>query len=79
MTALLDKLTWTAEEAAEVLGYPDAAAFRRAVNRKVFPGPVDTKAKPQRWSRFALEDALRPKAARRDDGESYLDKQLGLG
>lgn len=48
-------LMLTALEAAELTGLGSAGRFRRAVERGEMPGPHCPKARPQLWSRAAIE------------------------
>jgi hypothetical protein len=54
------RLMLTAEEAADVTGYRTAARFCRAVMRGEMPHPHAAGARPQLWSRAAIEAMLNP-------------------
>ena len=78
MTSALP-LTVAAPEATKITGYKTVRRFTLAVARGVFPPPIDPKARPQRWSRAALEEMMRSRSdAPKNDGASSLDRALGL-
>ena len=74
------RLMLTAKEAADVTGYRTAARFRRAVERHVMPPAADPGARPQMWSRAAIEAALTPDSIgdKTDPRLAALEKRWGM-
>lgn len=52
---MIDRLAFTAPEAAELVGCRDASQFLREVRRGVWPAALPIRSRPKRWSRQALE------------------------
>ncbi len=71
-------LTLIAEEAADYVGCRNAAQFRREVAYGVWPKPIAKRSRPQRWSTYALDEALRGSAKIDDGAVLELDRALGL-
>jgi hypothetical protein len=72
--------TLTAKLAADYLGCRSPAQFRREVAAGIWPKPLLTKSRPQRWSIEELESALRPagRTGERSPALDRLERKLGI-
>lgn len=75
-----EKLIVSADEAAALIGYDNTGQFRRAVKNGIFPEPIDPHSRPARWSRWQIEDVLRPRCDnnRIDPDVSKIERALEM-
>ncbi len=71
-------LTLIADAAADYVGSRSAAQFRREVAAGVWPAPITRRSRPERWSTYQLDEALRGGAKAEDSAVAELDRALGL-
>ncbi len=71
-------LTLIADAAADYVGSRSAAQFRREVAAGVWPQPITKGSRPERWSAYQLDEALRGGTKAKDSAVAELDMALGL-